>query len=74
MRDARSVHSLTRWNLVKAGAEDVSRVAISLVQFLYPHAGNDHIDHYLTRNLSFTLVNSLLNNWSYSGIVPERNK
>jgi hypothetical protein len=40
------MHSLERWNLGKAGAENVSRVAISLVPLLYLHAGNDDTGRY----------------------------
>jgi hypothetical protein len=40
------MHFLKRWNLEKAGAEYVSRVAISLGQLLYSHAGNDDTGRY----------------------------
>jgi hypothetical protein len=68
------MHFLKRWNLEKAGAEYVSRVAISLGQLLYSHAGNDYSTQYSPGKSSFAFVNSLLNNWSYSDIILVGNK
>jgi hypothetical protein len=58
-----AVHSLKRWNLEKAGAENVSRVAISLVRLLYFHTDNDYIIQHSLNDSKIGSSDSISNFW-----------
>lgn len=57
-----------------AGAENVSRDAISLVHLLFVHIGNNDTDHYHILNLIIIVLYGQYMRRTYSDVIWVRNK